>query len=266
MNSRPLRFATFLAPNMLGVYAFLVRRLAEKLGRAIELFVGSDYAQMAADADGGFLCGLAYVELVRAGGAELEPVAAPVLCGPRYAGRPIYFSDVVVRRDSPFRTFADLRGCSWSYNEPYSHSGYGITRYRLVQLGEIKGYFGQVVEAGWHERSLRLVCSGEVDASAIDSHVLALHLRERPDLGEHLRVIDSFGPSTIQPVVVARRLGERLKADIRAALLELAEEPQARPHLERGMVERFVAVDDDSYDDLRRMRDACVRAGFLTLR
>lgn len=265
MMSRPLRFATFLAPNMLGVYAFLVRRLAEKLGRPIELFVGSDYAQMAGEFDGGFLCGLAYVELAD-GGAELEPVAAPVLRGRRYGGRPVYFSDVVVRRDSPFRTFADLRGRSWSYNEPLSHSGYGITRYRLVQLGEIEGYFGQVVEAGWHERSLRLVCSGEVDASAIDSHVLALLLRDRPDLAERLRVIDSFGPSTIQPVVVARHVGTSLKADIRAALLELAEESQARSHLDRGLIERFVAVDDGSYDDLRRMRDTCVRSGFLTLR
>jgi phosphonate transport system substrate-binding protein len=250
---------------MLGVYAFIVRRLAEKLGRPAELFVGSDYAQMTTEADAGFLCGLAYVELVE-GEPALEPVAAPVLRGERYAGRPVYFSDVVVHRDSPFRTFADLRGCSWSYNEPLSHSGYGITRFQLVQLGETEGYFGQVIEAGWHERSLRLVCSGEVDASAIDSHVLALTLRDRPDLAEHLRVIDSFGPSTIQPVVVARHLGEPLKADIRAALLELADEPQAQPHLERGLVERFVAVDDRSYDDLRQMRDTCARAGFLTLR
>ena len=191
---------------MHGVYGFIVRRLAAKLGRPAELFVGSDYAQMSAAADGGFLCGLAYIELVRGGVAALEPVAAPVLRGPRYAGRPIYFSDVVVRCDSTFQSFADLRGCSWSYNEPLSHSGYGITRYRLVQLGETTGFFGRIVEAGWHERSLRLVCSGEVDASAIDSHVLALAVRDRPALTNHLRVIDSLGPSTIQPVVVARRL------------------------------------------------------------
>ena len=109
------------------------------------------------------------------------------------------------------------------------------------------------------------MCSGEVDASAIDSHVLALAMRDRPVLTKHLRVIDSLGPSTIQPVVVARKLPARLKADIRAALLEMSDEAEARPHFDRGLIERFVAVDDASYDDLREMRNACERATFTTL-
>jgi len=261
---RPLRFATFLAPNMLDVYAFLVRRVGEKLGVATELSVGADYAQ-AAEADAAFLCGLAYVELVD-GGCPVEAIAAPVLRGERYGGRPVYFSDVIVRRESPFRSFDDLRGRSWSYNEPLSHSGYGITRYRLVQLGATGGYFGRVVEAGWHERSIRLVCAGEVDASAVDSHVLALALRDLPDLAGRLRVIDTFGPSTIQPVVASRRLPGWLRDGLRDALLGLGEDPAARPHLARGLVERFVPVTDDCYGDLRRMRDACRRANFMTLR
>src|SRR5207237_9162872 len=100
--------------------------------------------------------------------ADLEPLAAPQLEGQRFAGRPVYYSDVVVHRDSPYYCFSDLRGCSWAYNEPLSHSGYGVTLYLLVQLGETRCFFGRVIVAGWHERSLRLVASGEVDASAID--------------------------------------------------------------------------------------------------
>jgi len=263
MPHRPLRFATFLAPNMLDLHAFVVRRVGEALGVPAELSVAADYA-LAEQFDAAFLCGLAYVELVD-GGCPLEAVAAPVLCGERYGGRPVYYSDVVVRRDSPLRRFADLRGRSWSYNEPHSQSGYGITRYCLVRLGETRGFFGRVVEAGWHERSIRLVCSGEVDATAIDSHVLAVALRDRPDLAGHLRVIDSLGPSTIQPVAVSRRLPGGLRADIQTALLGLAEDPEARARLARGFVDRFVAVNDASYDDLRQMRDACRGADFLTL-
>jgi phosphonate transport system substrate-binding protein len=196
----------------------------------------------------------------------LEAVAAPLLHGPRYGGRPVYFSDVIVRRDSPLRRFADLRGRSWSYNEPLSQSGYGVTRYQLVERGETAGYFGRVVEAGWHERSIRLVHAGEVDGAAVDSHVLALTLRDHPELADGLRVIDSFGPSTVQPVAVASWLPAPLKEDICAALVDMAEAPDGREALARGMVERFVAVTDGCYDDLRRMRAACAAAGFLTLR
>src|SRR5258707_1150264 len=117
MSRRPLRVATFLAPNLVGVYAFIVRYLADRLDYPAELFVGSDYGQLAEEADAAFVCGLAYVELARDGAAPVEPVAAPVLQGERNCSRPVYFSDVIVRRDSPLSCFADLRGRSWSYNE-----------------------------------------------------------------------------------------------------------------------------------------------------
>ena len=265
MLPRTLHFATYLAPNLLPFCSFVARHVGACLGRPTELVVGTGYDGVAGLAEVSFLCGLAYVELVEAG-EPLEAVAAPLLQGARYGGRPVYYSDVIVRRDSPFRRFADLRGRSWSYNEPRSHSGYGITRYRLVELGETAGFFGEVVEAGWHERSIRLVHAGEVDASAVDSHVLAVALRDHPELAAGLRVIDSFGPSTVQPAVVASWLPGPLKAAVRTALATMADEPAGRAALARGMVERFVPVTDSSYDDLRRMRAACAAAGFLTLR
>ena len=41
----PLRFATFLAPNVLPVYRFLAERIAERLGRPVELVVGTSFDQ-----------------------------------------------------------------------------------------------------------------------------------------------------------------------------------------------------------------------------
>ncbi len=266
MLAAPLRFATFLAPNLLPVYRFITRRVAQRLNHPAELVVGSCYDQLRTEVDLAFVCGLPYVELARRPDAPLVPLAAPVLMGERYGGQPVYFSDVIVRRDSPFRCFADLRGCTWSYNEPQSHSGYGVTRYWLVRLGQTRGFFGRVVQAGWHERSIRLVAAGEVDASAIDSQVLAVALRDHPELAGLLRVIDTFGPSTIQPVVAARRLAASLRSDIRAVLLELGDDSEARRHLAHGFVERFAAVDDPDYDDIRAMLAAAEAAEFLTLR
>jgi phosphonate transport system substrate-binding protein len=264
MIRRCLRFATFLSPGMYPVYQFISRHIGRRLGVATQLTVGQSYDELAG-ADVSFLCGLAYIELCGPGQLPLTPVAAPVLSGPRAGGRPIYFSDVIVRRDSPFRTFADLRGASWSFNECLSHSGYGITRYRLVEMGWTGGFFGRVIEAGFHDDSIRLVRGGQVDASAIDCHVLALALRDDPTLALEVRVIDSLGPSTIQPVVVADGLPDALRDGIRQALLDLANDPDARTWLARGLVDRFLRVDDASYDDLRRMRQACARTGFLTL-
>lgn len=200
---------------------------------------------------------------------EPEPVellAAPVLEGGRYGGRPIYYSDVIVRAESPFRSFAELRGRSWSYNDVDSHSGYAVTLYRLVEMGETDGFFGSVLEAGSHQSSIRLVENGEIDASAIDSQVLAVAMREHPVLRTKLRVIDTLGPSPIQPVVAARRLPEALRAGMREALLAMGEDPAGRAALAPGLVTRFVAVEDGDYDPIRRMLAAAEHARFTTLR
>lgn len=173
---------------------------------------------------------------------------------------------MIVHRESPFRSFEDLRGRSWSYNEPLSHSGYGITRYHLLRMGETSGFFGEVVEAGFHESSIRMVADAEVDASAIDSQVLAVALRDDPALRRSLRVIDELGPSTIQPVAVSRRLPVDLREEVRGVLLALGDDPSCRERLAVGFVDRFVAVDSTSYDDIRMMVDACEDAGFMQIR
>jgi phosphonate transport system substrate-binding protein len=263
---RPLRFITFLAPKLLPLYEFIARHIGVRLGLPTELVVGTCYEQLVPEADIAFVCGLPYVELSRGGEAPVEPLAAPVLQGRRYKGRPIYFSDVIVRRDSPCRCFADLRGRSWVYNEPHSQSGYGITRYHLVCRGETNGYFSRVAEAGWHERAIQMVTAGEVDAAAIDSHVLAVALRDDPELAGLLRVIETLGPSPIQPVVAARRLPARLRKAVRLSLLELNADPAARPHLAQALVAGFVPVTDATYDPIRAMLAAVESAGLMTLR
>jgi phosphonate transport system substrate-binding protein len=262
-----LRFVTFLAPNLFPLYEFIAHHAGRRLSLPTELAVGSSYAQLSTEAvDVAFVCGLPYVEMARGGEALVEPLAAPILRGERFGGRAIYFSDVIVHRASRRQSFTDLRGCSWAYNEPHSQSGYGITRYHLVCRGETNGYFGRVVEAGWHERALRLVACKAVDAAAIDCQVLAVALRAQPELAAQVRVIDTLGPSTIQPVVASRRLPQRLRTDLRAFLLNLANDPVARPHLDRAGVQGFEAVNDASYDDIRAMLAAAEASDFLTLR
>ncbi|MBE7553259.1 MAG: PhnD/SsuA/transferrin family substrate-binding protein [Anaerolineales bacterium] len=261
-----IRFATFLAPNMRPVYQFIADYVGQSLGCSTKLAVGASFDQFAAgESDIGFICGLPYIQLADQNPSPVELLAAPVLQGERYAGQPIYFSDVIVRRDSPYQTFADLRGCCWSYNDLDSHSGYNITRYRLVQMGETRGFFGRVIAAGSHQNSIRLVCAGEVDASAIDSQVLAIELRDQPDLAAQIRVIDTLGPAPIQPIVAARHVPESLRADVQAVLLALGDDPAVRSYLAHGFVERFARVTDADYDVTREMVRAAEAVGFMRI-
>ena len=164
-----LRFGTYLAPDMLDVYRAITDRVGTVLGCTTELVVETDYESCRADVnDVCLVCSLPYVMFERQGMDLAVPVAAPVLAGARYRGQPIYYSDVIVRSDSPFRSFADLRGRSWAYNERLSQSGYGITRYTMVERGLTGGFFGEIVEAGFHETAIRLVAEGEIDRDGME--------------------------------------------------------------------------------------------------
>ena len=255
--SAALTLATCQADNTVPISRALAGYLSQRLGQPVRFLEGADwresYAAIAAGGiDFGWICGRPYVELLAAG-APLALLAAPVMTGTRYGGRPIYFSDVVVRRDSHFQSFADLRGTSWAYNEPGSQSGYHITRYHLARLGEAGGYFGRVIASGSHARSLEMVLAGEVDASAIDSTVLEWTLAHAPALGEGIRVIETLGPSPIPPLVVSGEGGLAVREKARAALLALPKTAEGRAILALGGLGRFAAIDDSDYDTIRTM-------------
>ena len=209
-----------------------------------------------------WLCGLPYVHKADKERPAVELLAVPIPSGARYQDRPVYFSDVVVKHDQPFRTFFDLRGASWAYNEPRSHSGFNVVRAYLAEFGQGANFFGTVVESGAHSASLEMVRSGRVDGAAIDSTVLEWFMAMRDDLVDQIRVIDTIGPSPIPPWVISRRVPEALRRAIRALLLNLHTEPFGKAMLERARLKRFVAAEDDDYNSIRAMARKAEQVSF----
>jgi phosphonate transport system substrate-binding protein len=249
---KPLVFANFLAPNMTTVYAAVAARVGSALGVPEQLIEGLGWEQLRdGSVDVAFLCGLPYVRLVGERPGMLRPLVAPVLDDARCHDQPVYFSDVIVRRDSPFRSFGELRGRSWAYNEPGSFSGCLLVRHHLLQLGETEAFFGRLTFTGRHQESIRQVQTGEVDASAVDSQVLGVERLRDPDLDGELRVIESLGPSTIPLVVATAAVPDDTQLRVRGALCELGRDSASRNVLASGLIQRFTPIDDRAYDDIR---------------
>jgi phosphonate transport system substrate-binding protein len=258
-ESSELLFASLMADNAAEFCGALVDYLARRLGVAVRELDAVDWQERErmlyrGEAQLGVVCGLQYVYAVDRGERPgIDLLAAPVMRGERYRGRPIYFSDVVVRRDSPARCLADLRGASWAYNEPTSQSGYNLPRYVLASRGETAGFFGRVVASGAHQRSLELILDGAVDAAAIDSTVLERELELHPELAERLRVIEILGPSAIPPLVVSRAVPRSRRADLLRLVLEMHDDPAGSEVLAEADIVRFVRVSRANYDQIRQM-------------
>jgi phosphonate transport system substrate-binding protein len=218
----PLKFASCMAENSETFCYELVAYVHAECGIPMHYVTGIPWQEREQLFDDGeikilWLCGLPYVH--KAGGRKIELLAVPVPVGSRYGSMPIYFSDVVVNRDSPFKAFEDLRGSRWAYNEPLSHSGFNIVRAFLAGLGEIKGFFREVVESGAHTLSLELILNNRVDVAAIDSTVLEWIISQRPDVATRIRVVGSLGPSPIPPWVVSTDIPAHLRATLRQTFL-----------------------------------------------
>src|SRR5215208_286450 len=131
-----LGLASCMAENTESVCCAIAEYIQLKLNIQVEYVSGIPWQERESLFDGGeiqllWLCGLPYVHKADLAESSMELLAVPVPAGERYRAKPVYFSDVVVRRGSPVRLFADLRGSTWAYNERRSHSGYNVVRAHL---------------------------------------------------------------------------------------------------------------------------------------
>ncbi len=240
-----LSLASLAAPCAAPFCAAVARHVSRTTGLALDVADG-DWRDLQTElqtgqAQVGFVCGLHYVKNRTA----LHLLASPVPIGPRYGDRPVYFSDVLVRADSPYQALEDLRGARFGYNITDSHSGYVVM---AAHLAGQSGFFSACVETGAHQQSIASLQAGAIDCAAIDSTVLDL----LPPLHD-LRVVATLGPSPHPPFVTSAAVPHETHARLQAALLAMHETPSGRQALSLGNVARFEAVTDADYDPIRRM-------------
>jgi phosphonate transport system substrate-binding protein len=258
-GTEELRFVTYLSPGIpQALFEALVDHIRRTLGcdrtsLRVESRIsgpkkGGEDPFSGGKADVGFMCAPSFVRLreLRTSPVELLGVA-PVFRDERSAGKPVYFCDVIVRRGGTVQAFGDLRGREWAYNDVCSLSGYYSLLIKLAEMGADARFFGRVSCSGSHLKSIDLVARGEVDAAVIDSNVLRMRLRESPDLRDRLRVLESWGPYPVQPVVVRSALHPDVKKILRTSLLATEADPRCHRVISGFGLERFVPVTDEDY-------------------
>jgi phosphonate transport system substrate-binding protein len=267
-----IRFASFLGDNALDFYRQVVAYVGEVSGLPTEMAADTSAGLEAMFAEerieAAFGCGLPYVWKAAAEreSPTVRLMAAPVLPADRYHDQPIYFSDVIVRADSPYQTFEDLRGATFAYNQTASFSGYVLPLYRLLTLGETNGFFGKTVASGSHAVSMDWVENGQADAAAIDSVVLEMELAQRPERAKTFRAAASLGPAGMPPVMASSQLSHHVHKRLTETLVSMDQHERGQAVLRRGGVRRFAPVTDQNYDGIRQMLKALQHAEVTELR
>ena len=251
----PLRVAVAAVISPKGTvesYGPLLDYLSDKLDRPVELVQRRTYAEVndlveRGEVDVAFVCTSAYVAGHREFGMQL-------LAAPQVGGEAVYYSYLIVPADSAATGMADLRGKVFAFTDPMSNTGRLYPTYLVRQLGgSPKTFFRRTFFTYSHDDAIRAVAAGLADGAAVDSLVYEFAVARDSELAAKTRVIHRSPPFGSPPVVVNPDLSPRLQAELKTLLLGLDDYPEGRQVLQALGVDRFVVVNDATYDSVRRL-------------
>ena len=134
--------------------------------------------------------------------------------GTEKGGIAAYHLIVVVKKDSPYKTLADLKGKRIAHVSPSSNSGNLAPRALFPKAGLIPDKDYKVLYSGKHDNSVSGVLSGDYDAGAVADDVL-IRMTQRGVLkADELRIIFKSQPFPSGSLALAHDLDPQLKKKI----------------------------------------------------
>lgn len=238
-------------------YKALADYLGAKLGVNARLVVNRTYAEInslvrSGDATLAIVCTLAYV----LGHEEfgMEALVVPVV-----RGEPVYYSYLIVHKESTVTSWEELRGRTFAFTDPMSNSGHLVPVYQLWQKGETPAsYFSRYIFTYSHDNSIKAVGNRLVDAASVDSLVYDYALAKGEDDAVNTKVIWRSPPYGINPVVVNPALAPDFKGKLKELLLGMDKDTEGRRILDQLQFDGFIPARDAAYESVREMNRATI--------
>jgi phosphonate transport system substrate-binding protein len=244
--------------------------LSKVTGRPVKLYESSDYngviqAMSSGQVDVATLAGGGYANV----DAQVGTKVAPILTVRHADGETGYYSALVVRANSPFKTIQDLKGHSIGYVDFNSTSGYLYPRSKMRAAGlDPETFFSKSSFAGGHTQAVMALANGQFDATFVQvsggdpAHgfttgaVYTMARRGLVDLKD-FRVIWVVGPIPDAAIVVRT---DRPQADIdlvRGAMAALAyDQPDLWVDIGQPEGSAYAAIDRRHYAEIIALRKA----------
>jgi ABC-type phosphate/phosphonate transport system substrate-binding protein len=208
-----------------------------------------------------FMCGWPFAQ------SDPQPklIAAPVPSPARYGGRPVYFTDLVVRGTADFRTLDDTFGFRLGYTVEDSQSGYNAPRHHLLKFRSslrptlYKEVVGPLVTP---RRVIEALLDNRIDVGPLDSYVHDLLKKHDPALARQLRTVATTDAAPIPPLVAAPGCDDAVVERLRNALLDVEKRPELGKLKDALALKGFAAVPREAYRLTLERAQAAIDAGY----
>lgn len=256
MNTLPVANARMYSatPAVKADWKQLICRVLEQAGQPWEVIDYDAPAPLSVlwardDLGLAMMCGLPFAQRSQ----RPTLIAAPVPSPARYAGKPVYFTDIVVRADAPHQTLEDTFGGIIGYTLVDSMSGGVALRCHLdgFRTPQRPRLYRRTVGGFVNARNvIEALVSRVIDAGPLDSYYHDLLKRNDPVFAAQVQLVASTAAMPIPPLVATAALSGNELSQLQAALLAVSTRPELAPVLERLQLSGFALPEPDSYDVL----------------
>lgn len=234
-------------------YKPLVDYLEKQTGMKVELFVATDYsgvieAMRSGKLDVAYFGPFSYIMAADKANAEAFAVEQKKGSGTSYR------SIVITSPESGINSLEDLKGHSFAFVDPASTSGNLVPRSFLKKKGiDPDQDFKSVIYAGGHDACELAVKNHKVDAAADADDNYDLMKANGLISDKDIKVIFTSDPIPNSPWAWRKDLPEDLKAKIKTAFLNMAQnDPSGMGKIGKG-IEQYVKTNDAAYNGIREI-------------
>lgn len=233
----------------------LVKYLSKELGEPVEIKISLDYQNHIVEigkdnVDIAYMGPASYVKMVDAYGRK------QLLARQESNGKPTFHGVIIVRKDNPLSSIADLAGKRFAFGDPESTMSHLVPRYMLWKEGITLDNLGGYAFLANHHNVALGVLAGDFDAGAVKEEVFYEY--EKRGLRELVRT-----PEISDHVFVAtNRLSPEKIQKLRDALHSLRGKEAGRDILNSIKPSiSLVPAKDEDYGNLREILKALTKLG-----
>lgn len=246
--------AAMISPkNTINVYREVLFYIEEMLGIEVIMVQRKNYKDMdkllkECDVEIAFICSGPYVSNHKEFNAEL--LVAPVAYG-----KSVYYSYMIVHKDSRVTNINGLKGKSFAFTDRKSNTGYIVPVYILSRMKKTPDdFFGNYIFSGSHDNSIELVANKKINGASVDHLIWKYMDKVNPEITEKTKIISISEPYGMPPIVVHPGINSKLKKELREILLNMHLNKNGERILKKIFIDKFIIPKDSDYDSIREMQ------------
>lgn len=197
--------------------------------------------------------------------AEVTPLASAIPDADWAEGKPVYRSDLIVRKDAPYQDITDTFGGTVGWTVDHSHSGFNALRHHLLQYRTderpnlYKQSIGNLITA---RGIVDEVLSGKIDVGPLDAYWHMLMRRYRSGMMEDIRILQSTATAPMPAFVAAPDMAAADIARLRQAFVDAHTRPWFDAFREKLLITGFAHVTRETFDETMAWDRAAKAAGY----